>query len=102
MQSEYRIPKGRCVALLDDLHRAGMLHSPGFQLPDDGILIALKKHASNQMPLGIDFSECQEADQDRQITIIWRTSEKDVAANLEAVICKNGGVVVYGGVLKKR
>ncbi len=70
-----------------------MLRSPGFTLPDDGILIALKKHAPDRMPLSIDFSECSETDDERQITIIWLASEKNVASNLEAAIYRNGGVL---------
>jgi hypothetical protein len=99
MQCEYRIPKGRCPALLDDLHGAGMLRSPGFQLPHDGIMIFLQ--SPRKLPLSIDFSECEEGDQERRVTISWAPIEKAIAAKLEAAIRRSGGVPVAGAVLEK-
>lgn len=99
MQSEYSLPRGRCVALCADL-RSGLLASSTPDVSDGDFSLQLLDGKSGRSRPFLSFWTSHPADENRRVDLHWIVGQEDLAARVEEIVRRHGGVVSFGTVAR--
>jgi hypothetical protein len=97
MQSEYSLPKGQCAALVGELKR-GLLLSSSIEISDGEFLLQLVDSRSGRSQPFLSFWTSSPTDENRRVDLHWVVGQEELAARVEQIVCRHGGVVTFGSV----
>ena len=99
MQSEYSLPREQCVALCDDLN-SGLLASSTPEVSDREFLLQLRDGNDGKSQPFLSFWTSPPTDKNRRVALHWIAGQEDLAAKVEDLVRRHGGVVSFGTVAR--